>query len=323
MSNEKIQVLIDKCVGCMFCVKVCPFGAISMVNKKATIDTAKCTLCGACAEACKFKAIIINKTSAAKKDFSDYKDVWVFCEQKKNVVQSISYELLGKGRELADKLGVKLCAVALGDGIGAKCDEIFAKGADKIYLVEDPKLKHYLDDPYTEVLTSLVQKYKPEIVLCGASVIGRSLISRVAVKVGAGLTADCTGLDIDPAEKILLQTRPAFGGNIMATIITPNSRPQMSTVRHKVMKELAPQSGRKGEIIRESFPSEMYSSRSRLIDIIEEIEETVNIAEANIIVSGGRGVGSKENFAIVKELAMTLNGAVGASRSVVDAGWMP
>jgi len=172
-------------------------------------------------------------------------------------------------------------------------------------------------------LTKIIAKYKPEIVLCGATTIGRSLISRVAVALRAGLTADCTGLEIDTAEKLLLQTRPAFGGNIMATIITPDTRPQMATVRHKVMKEADPDPKRKGEIIREEFPDEVYTSRSELIDIVEEIEETVNLAEADIIVSGGRGVGTKENFKIIKDLALSLNGAVGASRAAVDADLIP
>ncbi|MDD4956189.1 MAG: electron transfer flavoprotein subunit alpha [Candidatus Omnitrophica bacterium] len=314
----------DKCIGCKLCVKECPFGAMTVENKKAVIDLTKCTLCGACVEVCKFDAIDIKKKdTAAKKDFSMYKDVWVFAEQKKGKVQSVAFELLGKGRELADKLGVKLCAVLLGDGVEDVCRELIEKGADKVYLVDSPKLRVYQDDPYTKVLIKLVSQYKPEIVLCGATTIGRSLISRVAVDIRAGLTADCTGLDIDPDEKLLLQTRPAFGGNIMATIITPNSRPQMSTVRHKVMKEAEADSSRKGEIIRESFDEDTYASRTKLIDIVEEIESTINIAEADIIVSGGRGVGSKENFEIIRELALGLNAAVGASRSAVDAGWIP
>jgi electron transfer flavoprotein alpha subunit len=172
-------------------------------------------------------------------------------------------------------------------------------------------------------LTDLTAKYKPEVVLCGATTIGRSLISRVAIKLDAGLTADCTGLDIDPKEKLLLQTRPAFGGNIMATIIAPNHRPQMSTVRHKVMKEADPDPSRKGEIIKEEFAEDAFASRSKVIDVVEEIEETINLAEADIIVSGGRGVGSKENFDIIRELALSLNAAVGASRSAVDADWIP
>jgi len=192
---DAIIVLKDKCVGCTLCVKVCPFGAISMQDKLAVIDLTKCTLCGACVPACKFSAIVVQKKEKEKEDFSAYKDVWVFCEQKKGKVQSVAYELLGKGRELADKLGADLCGVLLGDSVEAECAEIIARGADKIYLVDSPKLKAFQDDPYTKVLTRLVAKYKPEIVLCGATTIGRSLISRVAVTLNAGLTADCTGLD--------------------------------------------------------------------------------------------------------------------------------
>lgn len=323
-GKEPIQVILGKCTGCTLCVKVCPFDAIKMENKKAVIDLTKCTLCGACVEACKFDAIVIEEKKEKEKiDFSLYKDVWVFAEQKKGVIQSISYELLGKGRELADKLSSNLCAVLLGDNMEEASAELIARGADKVYLVDSPKLKAFQDDPYTKVLTDLVAKYKPEVVLCGATTIGRSLISRVAVTLEAGLTADCTGLDIDEKEKILLQTRPAFGGNIMATIITPNNRPQMATVRHKVMTEAEADPKRKGEVIKETFPEEAYRSRTKLLDIVEEIEATINLAEADIIVSGGRGLGSKENFDIIRDLALSLNAAVGASRSAVDADWIP
>jgi len=323
-EKDLIIILDEKCGGCTLCVNACPFGAITMKDRKAVVELSRCNLCGACVDACKFDAIVIQKPEEkSQKDLSAYKDVWVFCEQKKGKAQSVSFELLGKGKELAEELGVSLCAVLLGDGMEEACAELIARGADKVYLVDSPKLKAYQDDPYAKVLTKIIAKYKPEIVLCGATTIGRSLISRVAVALRAGLTADCTGLEIDTAEKLLLQTRPAFGGNIMATIITPDTRPQMATVRHKVMKEADPDPKRKGEIIREEFPDEVYTSRSELIDIVEEIEETVNLAEADIIVSGGRGVGTKENFKIIKDLALSLNGAVGASRAAVDADLIP
>jgi len=294
-----------------------------MAGKKAVIDMAKCTLCGACAAACRFSAIELKKDGGPKKDLSGYKDVWVFCEQKGGAIQSISFELLGEGRKLADKLGVKLCAVILGAGLEEKMDELSHRGADRIYLVDHPALKNYQDDPYTEVLVKLAEEYKPEVILCGATTIGRSLVSRVAIKIGAGLTADCTQLDIDAAERLLLQTRPAFGGNIMATIITPNHRPQMATVRHKVMKEAAIDKNHRAEVISKTYPEEVFKSRTRLLDIVAEIGETVNLSEADIIVSGGRGMGGKEGFALLGELTKALGGAVGAARSAVDADWIP
>jgi len=324
-SKMSIKIINEKCVGCKLCVKSCPFGAIEVVNKKAAIDLHKCTLCGACIESCKFDAIILAKLSPTDiqfpKKFDEYKDVWVFCEQKKSVVQSVAYELLGKGRELADTLGVELCGVLLGENVREEAQKIVHRGADKVYLVDSLALKHYQDEPYSKVLIKLINEYKPEIVLCGASSIGRSLISRVAIGVHAGLTADCTGLDIDKKEKLLLQTRPAFGGNIMATIICPNHRPQMSTVRHKVMKEADENKHRKGKIIEKGYDPQTYFSRTRLLDIVEEIEETVNLTEANVIVSGGRGMQSPENFTLIEGLARAIGGAVGASRAAVDSGW--
>jgi len=319
-----IKVLLDKCTGCTLCVKACPFAAIVMEDRKAVIDLDKCTLCGACVDACKLDAILLDKPDAAGKKTEDrYSDVWVFCEQKKGVIQSISWELLGKGRELADKLGIKLCGVLLGHNIKDKANEVFERGADKVYLVDSPKLTNYQNEPYAKALIKLVEKYSPEILLCGATTMGRSLISRVAVKVYGGLTADCTGLDIDPEERLLLQTRPAFGGNIMATIKTPTHRPQMATVRHKVMAEAEIQSGRTGELIEENIDEKELSSRSELVEIIEEIESTVNLTEADIIVSGGRGMNGPENFKLLEDLALSIGGAVGASRAAVDAGWMP
>jgi electron transfer flavoprotein alpha subunit len=293
--------------------------------KKAMIDLNKCTLCGACKDACKFKAILLEKAPAkcALPDIKDYKGIWVFLEQKNGKVQSVSYELLGKAQELAKKLGCPVSGVLIGNKLEDQLDELIFCGADNIYLVEAPELTNFQDEPYTNILVELIKKHKPEILLCGATNIGRSLISRVAINIKAGLTADCTGLDIDPDKKILLQTRPAFGGNIMATIISPNYRPQMATVRHKVFQPMPADKKRKGKIIKENFESAFYFSRTKLLDIIEEIETLVNLSEADIIVSGGRGMGAPENFKILEELAHVLNAAVGASRAAVDSGWMP
>ena len=318
-----IRILKGKCVGCEICVKACPFAAITMVDKKAVIDLDKCTLCSACIESCKFAAIELKREFTKTENIEHYKGIWVFGEQKKGIVQPVAYELLGKGKELAQKLHTQLSCVLIGSNIKTKAQELIYRGADNVYVVDTPELANFLDEPYTKILVNLIRKYRPEIFLCGATSIGRALVSRVAVKLHAGLTADCTGLDIEPKEKILLQTRPAFGGNIMATIITKNHRPQMATVRHKVMKESEIDASKQGKIIEENFDPTFFTSRTKLLDIVEEISSTVNITEADIIVSGGRGMRGPENFAILEELAKALGGAVGASRAAVDSDWIP
>ena len=352
-TNMPIQIILEKCSGCSLCIKACPFDAIRMMDKsedsglasykpagnglvsfgqshskshkKAVIDLAKCNLCGACVPACKLKAILLEKPRKVTPvcDIASFKGIWVFIEQKKGKIQSVSYELLGKAHELAKKLSCQVSGVLIGYNLDDQLDELIWHGADNIYLVAAPELANYLDEPYTNILVKLIQKYKPEIFLCGATSIGRSLISRVAIAVGAGLTADCTGLDIDADRKVLLQTRPAFGGNIMATIISPNYRPQMATVRHKVMQPLESDKHKKGKIIRENFNNSLYASRTKLLDIVEEVESLVNLAEADIIVSGGRGMQGPANFKLLEELAHVIGAAVGASRAAVDAGWMP
>jgi caffeyl-CoA reductase-Etf complex subunit CarE len=254
---------------------------------------------------------------------SDYKDVWIYAEQREGKLNSVSHELLGAGRKLADDLGQHLVAVLLGSGMRAAADELVAFGADKVYYVDSPAFEKFADEPYAQALTDLAKEHKPSIILAGATAIGRSFIPRVAANLQSGMTADCTALDIDPEKKILLGTRPAYGGNIMATIICAEKRPQMATVRHKVMKPLAKDESRTGEVIEKSIPENELTIRAKVVDIVKEMEDTCNIAEADIIVTGGRGIGSKENFTLVHDLAAAIGGAVGASRAVVDSGWVP
>jgi electron transfer flavoprotein alpha subunit/NAD-dependent dihydropyrimidine dehydrogenase PreA subunit len=320
---EGIKVIPEKCKGCKLCVPACPFGAIEIIDKQAII-TDKCVLCGACVGACKFNAIVIEKREEApKQDLSAYKGIWVFAEQHEGHVQSVALELIAEGRKLAGDLKEEVTAVLLGSGdLKAQAKALIAYGADKVIAVSDLHLKSYLTEPYTDVISGLVEKYKPEIFLLGATTTGRDLASRIAARIRVGLTADCTALDIDPEKKIIRQTRPAFGGNIMATIVSPNYRPQMSTVRPKVFKKLPKDDSRKGEIIEEKVKITEKSLRAKILEIVKSTEKKVNIAEAEIIVSGGRGIGCAENFKLIQELADTIGGAVGASRATVDAGWI-
>ena len=318
-----IKVIQDKCVGCGVCVKACPTGAITMVDKRAVIDLAKCTLCSACVECCKFNAIQILRQTIVREDISEYKGVWVFAEQKDGVIAPVAFELLNKAKELAKDLGTYVGAIFLGQSIKGKAQELIYRGADKVYLVDSPPLKNYIAENYTKAIVALVKKYKPEVILAGATTTGRSLVSRIAVNLYTGLTADCTGLDIDKEKKILIQTRPAFGGNIMAQIICPNFRPQMSTVRHKVMPESEVDKSRKGEIIEEKFDAKEEDKRIKFLDFVQEAISTVNLAEADIIVSGGRGLQDASNFKMIEELAQSIGAAIGSSRAAVDAGWIP
>ena len=317
-----VRVKTDICTGCETCVSACPFGAIEMRDGKAFITDA-CTMCGACVEACDFKAIEKDVEQAGPaKDLSSYKGVWVFAEQHKGAVASVSLELLGEGRKLADKKQAKLAAVLIGSGVKDKAKDLIAFGADIVYVADDPQLKDFTDDAYAAILTALAQKHLPEIILAGATAIGRSFFPKVASTLVTGLTADCTMLDIDAATGHLHQTRPAFGGNIMATIVTPNHRPQMATVRHKVMKPAERNDARKGEIIEVPF-AQAGTPRAKVLKTVEELTDTVNICEADIIVAGGRGMGTPKNFALLEELAKVLGGAVAATRGAVDEGWIP
>lgn len=316
-----INIIMEKCVGCKLCKGACPFGAIAVKDKKAVILD-NCTLCGSCVPACKFDAIDFkNEQEEVVSGLDAYKGVWVFAEQKNGMISQVAFELLGAGRQLANDLSVPLSAVIIGSGIKEEANKLIVYGADNVYLVEDESLRHFNDESYADILVQLIQRYKPEIVLTGATTYGRSLAPRVASRLNTGLTADCIELKIDPEKKILMQTRPAFGGNLMATIICPNHRPQMSTVRPKVMKPLEPDQARSGEIITPDVEIPV-NLKVKVVDVVKTLYETVNLTEADIIVSGGRGLGNPKNFALVEELAQVLGGAVGASRATVDAGWI-
>lgn len=316
-----IRINLEKCIGCGICIKSCPYNAIKVVDKKAVI-LENCVLCGACVSSCKFKAIEFEKDEdKSAVDKSAYKGVWIFGEQKNGEVSNVALELLGEGRKLADQLGVGLAAVLMGDKVEPAARKLISYGADEVYLVDAPSLIHFNDESYADIFVQLINKYKPEIVLIGATTYGRSIAPRVASRLNTGLTADCTRLEIDKENRLLVQTRPAFGGNLMATIICPDHRPQMCTVRPKVMKPLEQDLSRNGEIIRPDIVLPV-DVKVKVVDEVTTLCEKVNLTEADIIVSGGRGLGDPKNFALIKELADVLGGAVGASRAVVDAGWI-
>lgn len=314
-----IDIIKDKCVGCKRCVGACPFGAIEIVEKKAVIkDT--CTLCGSCVESCKFNAINFVRYEAVNHDLSEYKGIWVFAEQRYGKLKAVSLELLGKARELSAALNAPVTAILLGNGIEHLADSLIAYGAHEVLVMDERGLNDFNDHIYGEAIINLIREYKPEIVLVGATSKGRSLAPHISSALKTGLTADCTGLNIDEESKLLIQTRPAFGGNLMAEIICPNNRPQMATVRPKVFKPSEPDYNRKGKI------TKIYKQPvESLVKLIRNIDnaEGLTLSDAEVIVSIGRGIGSAKNIRLAKELADVLGGALGSSRPVVDMGWMP
>ncbi|MGC8786896.1 MAG: FAD-binding protein [Anaerolineae bacterium] len=316
-----LQINKEECTGCGACVSVCPFGALSLVDNVAVVDD-KCTACGACLDVCPVNALSLpERLEAAAEGLEAYQGVWVWIEQFEGEACSISWEMVGKGRELANQRGTILTACVLGHNVEHIAKQAVAYGADRVFWVDDPTLAVYRTQPYANVLVELVRQYKPEIFILGASSRGRDLAGSVATELYTGLTADCTGLDIDPETNLLRQTRPAFGGNIMATIICPNYRPQMATVRHRVFEMPVPDENRRGQIIPIKPNLSEDQIATKVVEFIKQQGE-VNLADAKIIVSGGRGVGGPEGFEPIRELAEVLGGAVGASRAAVDAGWI-
>ncbi len=255
-------------------------------------------------------------------DLTQYKNVWVYAEQRQGVIAPVVKELLGEGRKLADEIGTQLCAILLGKDVAGLTGELIRCGADKVYVAEHPLLENFTTDGHTKVIADAIEEYKPEILLYGATHIGRDLAPRVAARVNTGLTADCTKLEIDPEDKKIMQTRPAFGGNLMATIVCPSHRPQMSTVRPGVMQKLEPDDSRTGEVISVNVKLEDSDVRTRILEIVKSVREVVSLTDADVIVAGGRGLGSADGFEVIQKLADAMGGVVGASRAAVDAGWI-
>ncbi|MCK4757639.1 MAG: FAD-binding protein [Thermoplasmata archaeon] len=340
----KITIDREACTGCSICVNKCPEAYDIDDDMKAIVKNHNAPCAQEGADDCPVGAIEITSEIAAEpavatpaaapvpeaapapaptaQPVGDHKGVMVFAEQRGGELKKVTIELLGRGRGLADDLGVELSAALLGSNVEPLANELIACGADKVFLIEDPKLENFNTSGYAKVMAELIKREKPEIALYGATHIGRDLAPRVARQVHTGLTADCTELSIDPESRLLLQTRPAFGGNIMATIMCPDHRPQMSTVRPGIMKELEANPSRQGQIIKVEANLTDADITTRIIEIIKEKKSVANLEDAKFIVSGGRGVGGAEGFKTIQALADALGAEVGGSRVAVEKNWI-
>ena len=322
-----LNVDIETCIGCKICERVCPFAAIIVEpeTKKAKVLEG-CTLCGTCVGVCPVNALSIERKAVSEEEIALYKNVFIWGEwekkEGKKVIKNVVLELLGKGKDLAEKLGESLAVVLPGNDVGHLVPELFHHGADKVFLCEHELLEDYSTDGYTSVIASVIASEKPSVVLYGATPNGRDLAPRIAGRLALGLTADCTGLDINESRQ-LVQTRPAFGGNIMASILSPYTRPQMSSVRPNVFPKPEADVSKTGVLEEVEVTLKPVSIRTKIIEEIVYHEENINIEEANILVSAGRGVGSKDKLQYIEELAEAVNGTVSGSRALVDLGWLP
>jgi len=325
-DNGEPDIDVTNCIGCGKCVKVCPSEAIEMYLTPEELEILKQWEAQRAGKPVVEEAEELTEEEAAiQAKIKQYKGVWIYVEQTGGEAATVSWELLGVGAELARTLGVELCTVVIGDKVEHLCNESFYHGASKAYLIDDPVFHNYRTESYYKAVCYLVEKYKPEILLVGATGLGRDVAGAVATELLTGLTADCTGLDIDD-KGFLMQTRPAFGGNIMATIMTERTRPQMSTVRPHVMPMPERDTSRSGEIIKESAPIAEDDILTKVLEVIDDRKQgadEIDVAAAEVIVSGGRGMVNKENFGILQELADELGGVVGCSRAAVEAGYMP
>jgi len=316
-----IRVIREECIGCQQCLPTCPFGAIEMTPENIAYISEACTLCGSCLDICPVAAIVKEAEVVEGPICLDhYRDVWIFAEHRNGVLQNVVFELLAEGGKLAEKHGCRTVAVLIGHQVSPLAQVLIEQGADQVIMVDHPSLESPLDETHGDLLADLIEDHRPEILLGGATSVGRSLFPKVAARIKTGLTADCTSLDINP-EGNLLQVRPAFGGNLMAAILTTRHRPQMATVRPGVFKPLARRPGVEGKITALSYspPSRVLT---RLVEFIPLAEAGPKLEEAEVIISGGRGLGDAKNFALLEELARMVGGAVGASRAAVDARWI-
>lgn len=312
-----ITVLKDKCTGCRLCAKGCLFSGMVVENKRASITDA-CTGCGACIELCRFEAIRLTEEDVQNRN-DEYRGIWVIAEQREGRLHHVSLELLGKARELAAIRKCDVSAVVLGHDVTSISDELINGGADNIFYAEADFLDPYRTIPYERIISRLIKERKPEVVLFGATCMGRDLAPRLANILRTGLTADCTELDMQE-DGTLLQTRPAFGGNIMATITTLNHRPQMATVRPGVM-HAHPVKERTGKKTKIEASVDTADSKVEIIKVLKKNHQKVNLEKAEVIVSGGRGMLHPDNFKLLEKLAEVLDGEVGASRGAVELGW--
>ncbi len=316
-----VWIIEDKCTGCGLCAKTCPYGAIAIEDKLAHVNE-RCTECGACLAACKFEALASDLEQEPLPDLSGYRGVWVFAEVQDGALAQVSLELLGEGARLAADLGQDLCAVLLGHGVAGLAADLAAFGATRVFLADDPGLVEYSTLAYARVLAELVRAHAPAVLLMGATPLGRDLAPRLSRRLDLGLTADCTGLAIDQETGNLLQTRPAFGGNVMATIVTPRVRPQMATVRPGVMGLPTRRAGTPAVVVRHPVVLEANDGLVRLLARQARTSQAVDLSQARVIVAGGRGCRGAGGFALLAELAQALGGELGGTRVAMEEGWI-
>jgi electron transfer flavoprotein alpha subunit len=314
----------EKCVGCGECEAVCGFDAIGVKDAVAVVDQDSCTMCGTCVDACPEGALVLEAdTGQTSADLTQWRGVWVAAEARDREIAPVTLQLLAKAREIAEKLGTAVTAVLMGHEVSGLAGELVFHGADRVLVVDHPELAAFTDEVYGSILADLARRERPEIILAGATAKGRSYIPRVATLLETGLTADCTELGVRQEDNALLQTRPAWGGNLMATIVCPHHRPQMATVRPHVMKAGPRDTERRGEIVYISPRENLLGHRVRVIESVKEQSEGPDLTEADVIVTAGRGFEAEKNIHLARELAELLEGAVGATRAVTDAGWLP